>query len=60
MGKLSISNESHNIRNIIWNAKSLQTGMYVRIWEVIYQGRIWTGAAWEKDTPFVSALLDNF
>ena len=28
MGKLSISNENHNIRNILWNVPGLKTGFF--------------------------------
>ena len=29
MGKFSIANKKHNIRNIIWNDQSVKNGMFV-------------------------------
>ena len=60
MGKLSIANENHNIRNMIWNEKSLQTGMFVGIGEKLssldsdgdYTGNIYP--------PYVSLYVHNF
>ena len=55
MGKFSISNEKHNIRNIIWNAQGFKTGMLIVIREADYQGCNWTVATW---VTRISCMLD--
>ena len=60
MEKLSIANDNHNIRNIIWNVQSWKTGMFVgRGWRN-YQGWTWTGDNQVTYTPFMLAFLYNF
>ena len=51
MGKLSVPNENHNIRDIIINAQSWQTGMFV------LEEETWMVATWVTETPFVLAFM---
>ena len=45
--------------NVVCNAQSWQTGMFVWILETNYPGRIWTVATQVKYTPFVLEFLAN-
>ena len=58
--KISIYDKSHNIMNIIYNMKSLQTVMAVGIVGINYQGRILKVATRVTDIPFVLSFLANF
>ena len=55
MEGFSISNEKHNIRNIIWKDQGCKTGMLIGIRETYYQG--WNGTIVVQVT-YISCMLD--
>ena len=57
IGKLSITNENHNIRNIIWNFQSGKTRIFVRRVETTSQRFIWTVITQVTYTMFFSVEL---
>ena len=57
--ELDTENESHNIRNIIYNMQRWQPVMYGKIGEINYQGLIWKVATWVEDILFLLTFLDN-
>ena len=60
MGKLSISNENHNIMNITWNVKSGKTGMFFGRVETKSQGWTWKVATQITYIPCILAFMANF
>ena len=58
-GKLSIANYNHNIRNIIRNLQSDQTGMFVGRGENISQGWICIVSTQVTYIPFMTAFPTN-
>ena len=57
ISKLSIANENHNMRNIIWNARGWRTCMLIGIRETNDQGLIFMVAKWVTYIPFVLAFM---
>ena len=59
MEKMSTANDNHNIRNVIWNAQSLKTSIFVRIEEKSSPGHIWMVDTRVTDIPSFLAYLEN-
>ena len=59
MGKVSMANKNHNIRNMIWNAQGRKTGIFVGTGETNSPDWIWIVATQVTYFPFGLAFLEK-
>ena len=59
VGRLSIANQKHNIRNITWNAQGCKTSIFVGIGETNSPDWSWMVATQVTDVPFGLDFREN-